>query len=246
MVNFLSAARRAYMSSMKVLLLTVLIILVNINRASAAQVGEYKDKAGITAKHFFYFVDKGMEELKIKDAKGEEEKIDLFIDIAQERLAEAIVLLNEGEENYGIRTINDFGNALKRAQNTFILYAKDNIQNFDITLLPISERLNNFTKESLGVLGTMMDQLSSKNQMVVSSLLEGQLDKVNNLNSLIAHRTSLKSLKRQLTLASIRLNSLSIIPSQPYYDEAGENYKKLFIEYAKELKAFYDIFNEAT
>ncbi|WP_040212653.1 DUF5667 domain-containing protein [Clostridium polynesiense] len=233
------------MNSKRIFSLSMIIfLLMSSTKVSALQLEGLKNKAGTTSKSFFYTFDLGLEKVQLFLTKDTVKKIELLTAISEERLAEAVILIEEGEESYGARSIEDFSVTLKQAQNLLGKYAVENKDNFEIQILPISEKISKFTEESFSVVNELKNSLSSDKQQEISGILENQVSKMSNLHDLIKHRFEIKNLKKELEQVEEKFTDMKNANNSQQYNKIKENYEDLKQKYIKEKQSFENMFQD--
>lgn len=222
----------------------IIFLLMSSTKVSALQLEGLKNKAGTTSKSFFYTFDLGLEKVQLFLTKDTVKKIELLTAISEERLAEAVILIEEGEESYGARSIEDFSVTLKQAQNLLGKYAVENKDNFEIQILPISEKISKFTEESFSVVNELKNSLSSDKQQEISGILENQVSKMSNLHDLIKHRFEIKNLKKELEQVEEKFTDMKNANNSQQYNKIKENYEDLKQKYIKEKQSFENMFQD--
>lgn len=203
-----------------ILFITALTVSLNLSgRVFAEEVSStLKDQAGITPDNaILYPIDKAIDNIKV-NLSTEDNKADVLVEVAEERLGESEVMAEEGKTNLSTETLNEYNNkmndAVDKVQESIDKTAgdventtedsKESLEKLD-KLKALEEKITERQKKSIEILQNIQSKLPEKAQETIAKVIEMQTAKKEAIIAVAKERQTLIQTKKAVKEAEQKL-----------------------------------------
>lgn len=173
------------------------LMISSLNMTALAAEGEtitYKDKAGITPDSILYPVDRAIEKLQLTLTVGDKNKINLIIDIAQERLGESEKMAEEGKSKLAGEAIEDSNDDLNKVSDTLLTEVKDDEDSSEADETPeTAKKLEQTQQNSIEVLESLESKVGENAKDTIEKVIAMQTAKKDAVATMVQARHELNA-----------------------------------------------------
>lgn len=190
-----------------IILITSVVITLGMGiTAFASDETTLKDQAGITPDSILYPIDTAIDNLKVSLSSSDESKSNTLSNIAEERLGEGEVMINENKTDLADKAIDDYKNVIDEAENKIEnLINKTDNQDELKKLEDVENKVINTQKTSIDVLNKLQGKLPDKAKAKIAKVIEMQTAKNTAILEMKKERATCNKAKKEYNDAKAAL-----------------------------------------
>ena len=244
------------MKKLRSILLTGVFITLNISTTAFAneKIISFKEEAGITPDSMLYPIDKLMEKTSVALKFDEEKKVKILTEIAQERLGESEVMIQEGKQDLVEEALKGYEESINETTDLIdnIIEEVQNIDNEDMLkdetteltdeelvdidkeedkIENLKEELTKQQEQSIEVLGQLQDTVSDEAKVKLEQVLQMQIAKKAAVTNLVEKVHEFNKEKKELNMLKVQLKKSSKTGDEEAIKKAEQDYQLKLNEY---------------
>ena len=212
------------MKKISILVASIFVFGSFSTRAFAAEVNtqtteaavSFKDNAGITPDSLLYTIDQAVDKLRELLASGDEKRVEVIAQVAQERLGESEVMAEKGETELAKKALEEYNDKITEAAdklqavgNSTEATSEEGVdEKLEQSIVDLEKAIQEVQEKSLVVLDNLKEVIAEGGTETVEKVIEEQTAHKEAVASFVKERHEFNVVKKALNMAKVSIKKV--------------------------------------